>query len=135
MQIIWENEGSTYGFEPSSVEDLESKIGKYFFVLEIDKIICGYIYGVIHTARDMNIFKDGEEYIEIEDIYAEKSQRGKGFGELLIKKINEIAETNGIKHSLVYSATKDIESIIKFYKNCGYRSWYVQMYKPQKCTK
>ena len=129
LQIAWRNEDNTYGFEPSSIEDLRINIGKYFIVLEIDKNIRGYVLGSIHTARDMNIFKNGEEYIEIDDIYIERAIRNNGFGELLIKEINKIAETNGITHSLLYSATKNIEGIIKFYKNCGYKSWYVQMYK------
>lgn len=129
LQIIWANEGNTHGFEPATIEYLQSKIGNYFLVLEVDKTIRGYIYGTIHLASNMNIFAEGEQYIEIEDIYIERSARNNGYGELMIKKINGIAGNNGITRSLVYSSSKNIETVIKFYKNCGYKSWNVQMYK------
>lgn len=39
------------------------------------------------------------------------------------------AKEYGIERSLIYSSTKDMDSIIKFYKKHDYKTWYIQMFK------
>jgi len=46
-----------------------------------------------------------------------------------LNKITSICKNYNIKYLLVYSATKNIDAIIKFYRNQGFESWYIQMFK------
>ncbi len=77
----------------------------------------------------MSVIDCGQFYIEIDDIYASTNNRGLGVGSILLEKILEVAKNNGIERSLIYSSTKDIDSIINFYKKYDYKTWYVQMFK------
>lgn len=76
LQKIWEAEEITYGFVADTEENLEKKLGKYFLVYEIDNAVEGFVYGSIHKAENMAIMKNGEKYIEIEDIFLTKKARG-----------------------------------------------------------
>lgn len=72
---------------------------------------------------------NGETYIEIDDIYTAINNRGTNIGTLLLDKVLEVAKGNGIERSLIYSSTKGIDSIIKFYKKHDYKTWCIQMFK------
>lgn len=129
LQNQWAKEDITFGFVPAEKEYLISKLGSYFLVAEVYNTIIGFVYGTIHKAKDLTIFLDGEFYIEIDDIYISYDYRGKNIGNLLLDEILLIAKENGIIRSLIYSSTKDLGSIVKFYKKHGFKTWYVQMFK------
>lgn len=129
LQENWFREEITYGFVPGNREFLLTKLGDYFFVAEIDGVIIGFAYGTIHESVNMAIFPDGTKYIEIDDIYIDSEHRDTGIGSTLLDTILLTARKNGIEKSLVYSATKDSEKIINFYKKHGYETWFVQMFK------
>lgn len=77
----------------------------------------------------MSIFHEGEQYIEVDDIYVSQGTRDLNIGSELIDKLLEVAKKERIERSLIYSSTKDMDSIIKFYKKHDYKTWYIQMYK------
>lgn len=129
LQDNWYKEDITYGFVAGDSEYLLTKLGDYFFVAEIDGTIIGFAYGTIHEAADMSIFPDGTRYIEIDDIYMDSVHRGTGVGGILLDNVLEAARKNGIDRSLVYSATKDSDKILNFYKAHGYKTWFIQMFK------
>ncbi|MCR2044035.1 GNAT family N-acetyltransferase [Anaerosalibacter massiliensis] len=114
---------------PADKNYLEIKLGIYFLVAELRDEIIGFIYGTVHKAEDMAIIDSGQLYIEVEDIYVSLNNRGTGLGSLLLDKILELAKENGIERSLIYSSTKDMDSIIKFYKKHDYKIWCIQMFK------
>ncbi|XMB85928.1 GNAT family N-acetyltransferase [Mycoplasmatota bacterium WC44] len=129
LQKEWAKEEITIGYVPDKKSDLEIKLGKYFFVCELNKKIIGYVYGTVHQAKNMAVMDDEELYIEIDDLYTSLGNRGTGTGSLLLERILRVAKDNGIERSKIYSSTKDMESIIKFYKKHNYKTWYVQMFK------
>jgi ribosomal protein S18 acetylase RimI-like enzyme len=129
LQQQWAMEEITHGFVPADKSYLETKLGKYFFVAEINDEIIGFVYGTIHKAENIAIFDNGQLYIEIDDIYISSNSRCIGLGSYLLNKILGVAKENGIERSLIYSSTKDMDSIIKFYKMHDYRTWYIQMFK------
>lgn len=80
-------------------------------------------------AGNMVVFSDGEQYLEIEDLYVAPHQRRSEMGSRLLTATELKARARGINRLLVYSSTKDLDSIVKFYRRHGLRSWHVQMYK------
>lgn len=129
LQRQWLKDDVTYGFTPADRSYLESKLGRYFLVAELNGKVISFVYGTIHKTKNMAIMKDGELYIEIDDIYTLSDYRGNGIGSLLLDKILEVSKQNGIERSLIYSSTKDMDSIINFYKKHNYKTWYIQMFK------
>jgi GNAT superfamily N-acetyltransferase len=77
----------------------------------------------------MNIFSNGQAYIEVDDIYVIQKHRDSGLGTLLLDKMLDLAKENGVEKSLIYSSSKDFDSIVNFYKKHDYKTWYVQMYR------
>ena len=129
LQQQWDKEEITYGFVPADKVYLKTKLGKYFFVAELNGEVIGFTYGTVHKAENMAVIDNGQFYIEIDDIYTVVNHRTTGIGTLLLDKALEVAKENGIERSLIYSSTKDMDSIIKFYKKHDYKTWYVQMFK------
>lgn len=52
-----------------------------------------------------------------------------GHHHVMVDKLLEAAEGNGITRSVVYSATKQWQKIIGFYEKHGFKKWFVQMYR------
>ena len=129
LQQQWAKEDITYGFVPAEKSYLETKLGKYFWVAECENEIIGFVYGTIHKSENMSVIDNNQLYIEIDDLYTFSGNRDKGIGTLLLDKILEVAKENGIDRSLIYSSTKDMDSIIRFYKKHDYKTWYIQMFK------
>jgi len=129
LQKAWAKEDITFGFNPADKGYLVKKLGKYFLVAEYGQEVIGFVYGTIHEAKDLSIFKNGEKYIELDDIYVNSNYRDSNVGGGLIDSMLELASKDGVNRSLVYSATKNSEKIIEFYKKHGYNTWYVQMFK------
>lgn len=77
----------------------------------------------------MAVFTEEQKYIEIDDIYISSIHRKTGIGSILLQTVLETAEKNGIEKSYVYSATKDLDKVINFYKEHSYKTWCIQMFK------
>jgi len=129
LQHDWVKEDSTIGLSNADVDYIESKLGKYFLLAQVESQIVGYAFASIHKAMDMAVFKDGEVYIEIDDLYIKDEYRGQGIGKKLLEELLSRAEKVGIKRSLIYSSVKDIDPVKNFYEKQGFQTWYIQMYK------
>ena len=87
-----------------TVENIpETKIsltnGKYFLVAELNNEIAGFVCGTINKADNISLINNGETYIEVEDIYTAKDNRGKNIGTLLLDRVLEVAKENGARNS------------------------------------
>jgi GNAT superfamily N-acetyltransferase len=129
LELQWQEEGNTVGLVASSEEYLCGKLGDYFLVAEHQGRIAGYTYGSIHTAKEMCIFPDGTGYIEIDGLYVCPEFRHSGIGGQLLDAVLKAAKDNGIERSCLYSSSKDMDGIIRFYRKHGYGTWYIQMFK------
>jgi GNAT superfamily N-acetyltransferase len=116
-------ENITYGLVASEEEGMLKKNNDYFYIALNGKNVIGYIIGEIIEKNIYNIFPKDISFLQVNDIYILKEYRNKGIGEKLLKIIEEKAKTNGIMHVLISTATKDAETIKRFYDRNGYRTW------------
>ena len=128
LDLDWEAEEVTYGFGPSSPEEIRGALGPYFLVAVVDKEIVGYSSGAVHISHNLCVFKGGERHLEIHDLYVKESYRSAGVGGKLVERIKNTAGRNGIHRFRVHSATKDLERVLKFYRSHGFKSWCMEMY-------
>ena len=129
LSELWSFEKITHGLAPNSIDDLIPKLGDYFFVASNESEIIGYTYGTVHASEGTAVIPQGEEYLEIDEVYVRAEHRNDGIGHELIGELLAEAERQGIKRSVVYSATKQWREIVGFYENHGFQMWFVQMYK------
>ena len=129
LEKTWAKENITYGIEQSD-RDMFLKINYDYFHLAFDEnIVIAYIIGEIIEKNEYNIFPKEATYLRVNDLYVLKEYRNKGIGEKLLSKIENIAKNKGIKHIFISTATKDTESITKFYKRNGFKIWTTLLFK------
>jgi ribosomal protein S18 acetylase RimI-like enzyme len=129
LSEIWVSECITYGLGANTEELLRNNIGDYFWVAEINSEIVGYITGSVHESDGLAVIEQGEQYLEVDEVYVHPEYRSENIGHMMVDKLLEAAESNGITRSIVYSATKQWRKIIGFYEKHGFKMWFVQMYR------
>jgi ribosomal protein S18 acetylase RimI-like enzyme len=104
-------------------------IGEYFWVAEIDSEVVGYTIGSVHESDGLAVIEKGERYFEVDEVYVHSEYRNENIGHMLVDRLLQTAEQNGITRSIVYSASKQWQKIIGFYEKHGFKMWFVQMYR------
>lgn len=130
LQQEWFEEGSVYGYEPESQDQVRLILGPFCLVAEMDEDIIGFVTGSIHISDGLAVIPAGKHYIEVDNVYVSFEYRRQGIGGHLVDQLLVEAKKKGLTYALLYSATKDIRSILKFYEQYGFKSWYIQMFRP-----
>jgi ribosomal protein S18 acetylase RimI-like enzyme len=123
------DEDITYGLVADDYDRIRAALGPYYLVAELDGEVIGFISGSTHISEGMAVISKSEAYLEIDNLYIAPHFRRNKIGGMLIDQLLAIAKQDGICRALVYSATKDIHSILKFYGAHGFKSWYVRMFR------
>lgn len=129
LQQTLAEEDLIYGFVSVSEGSLKEKLGPYFLVAEVGERIVGFVYGRVQESKGLAVIPQGESYLEVEDIFVKKEFRDQGIGGKLLDQVIKVAKTQGVERLLVYSASKDIDGVLNFYRHHGFKPWYIQMYK------
>lgn len=129
LSELWAAEGITYGLAANTKELLHNFIGDYFWVAEVESQLVGYITGSVHVSEVLAVIEPGELYLEIDEVYVHPDCRSNQIGHLLVDKLLDTAEANGIHRSVVYSASKQWQRMVGFYERHGFKMWFVQMYR------
>ena len=130
LQQGWLEERSVYGFTPESVEQIRAALGPYFMVAEAGGEVVGFISGSVRSAIGMAaIIPEGASYLGIDNLYVSPEFRGRGLGSDLLTRSLARAKEQGVSYALLYSAAKDIHSILRFYEQHGFQTWSVQMFR------
>lgn len=122
----WEKEGSSWTFymAPNAEKGIKKEIkNDLFYVAEEEGSIFGYIHGSIKRAKEEiqeYAIKEGEKYGEIESLYVIKRFRKKHTGGVLVRKILHDFREKGIKKVVLWSANKDFDITLEFYKKFGF---------------
>jgi len=122
-------ESSVHGFMPDGQEHIQAALGPYFLVAEVGGAVVGSLSGLVHVSEGTAVIPEGQSYIEIDNLYVLPQYRKQGIGSRLVTQVLAQAKNQGVTYALLYSATRDIHSIIKFYEQHGFQNWYVQMFQ------
>lgn len=129
MQQEWFEEDCMYGFVPTNSEQLQHALGQYFLVAENQNDLVGFISGAVHLSNGLAVIPNGKTYVEIDDLYVFPEFRQLGIGSQLIEHFLAHAKSQDITYALLYSATKELHSVLQFYERHGFQSWYIQMFR------
>lgn len=108
----WEKEKSCHGYRANTEEDIKGN--RVFAALDGQEIV-GYLFGhKAVTEKDTPIYKCGEDYFELEELYVVPRYRNQGIGAKLFRYAEErIKEEVGL--ILLGTATKNYKAILHFY--------------------
>lgn len=129
MHVDWEVEEITGGRSADSVDRIAGMLGPYFLVAEIDGQIAGFVSTSLRVSEDTGFFPDGQEFVNVDDLYVRPQHRSGGIGARLVQEIVRIASCDGIDRFALSSNTKDFERVVKFYRSCGFQTWNATMFR------
>lgn len=121
-------EGVLWGEVPNSRAVIKSRIGPLAFVAEANGRLVGHIIGVVRKSTNICIFRKGQRYVELNAIFISRNWRGRGVGGLLVRMLIKEARKQGFKRFLVYTASKELERAIRFYRGVGFRTWCANLF-------
>jgi GNAT superfamily N-acetyltransferase len=127
----WARDGETIGLQAISEDLLEQFVGGCFFVAERNGQVVGFACarGKTNDGAVSAVVGNGQRYLEIEDVYILPANRASGIGAQLIDAIAVWAKQQGMRYLLAYSSTRDVDRVLNFYRDSGFKSWSVQMYR------
>lgn len=125
----WVGEAITYGQVSEPIEWFEARVDAYFFVAEVDGGVVGYGQGDVRVSdeRVAAVLSPGTRYVEITNLYVHPDYRSRGVGSGLLEHLLEAAGADGVDRSLLFTGTKDVLRVLRFYMRHGYEGWGVQM--------
>ena len=105
----------------SELENVHSE----FYLAYLEFIIIGYLKVNFPLAHSEKI---GNDSLEIERIYIQKSFQGKGYGSMLIQKAIEIAKSKNFNKIWLGVWSKN-KKAIRFYENMGFTEFDQHIFK------
>lgn len=132
LQRAWAEEEITYGYAPATREALLPLLGPYFLVAEDETIVVGFACGIVVTGdhHDVSaVIPAGQPYLNVDEIYVARGHRDRGIGGRLLDRLTATARANAVMRFLVYSSSKDLDGILRFYRAHGFQSWAVQLFQ------
>lgn len=117
-----------WGEVPAPLKVIRSKIGPLAFVAESGGRHVGHVYGVVRKPGPYSVFKKGERFVEVDAAYIQRGWRGRGVGTVLLRRMLGAARDAGYRRFMVYTANKDLERAIRFYKRAGFHTWCANLF-------
>ncbi|HVX47051.1 MAG TPA: GNAT family N-acetyltransferase [Mycobacteriales bacterium] len=129
LSAQWADEGITIGQQPDDQEWFEAAIGSYFLVAENDGDIVGFAQGeeLVSDERHTAVLPAGTRYLDVTNVYVVPRLRSSGVGGALLDELLDRAARQGIERSMVYSAASELDRVVAFYREHGFRGWFVQL--------
>ena len=131
LDNLWNKEGVAYvwyGNRDDLIADFE-RFPKYFLVAESGARIVGYVNGSVRANETVEVLPKQQTYLEIENIYVRPEFRRLRVGGDLLERLLEVAKENGIERFVVSTVSKDMDSILRFYRSYGFKPWYLELFK------
>ena len=130
LSRLWAEEGCTDGYVACTLEHFQQWLdGGCFFVGEFQGEVVAYAAGVVKLGKGYLFKPEGEQYLNVDEVYAHADHRDKGLGTRLVQALLDKADAAGIVRSMVGSNNVDWLTTFKFYERHGYRMLSIQMYK------
>jgi GNAT superfamily N-acetyltransferase len=129
LSDAWVREETTYGQTAPGYDWFADRLAHYFFVAVVDGDVVGYSQGEFHNSDESvtAVLPIGTPFVEITSLYVAADRRRLGLGGRLLDAILDAAKRDGVDRSLLFTGTKDVLSIARFYARHGYDGWGIQM--------
>jgi GNAT superfamily N-acetyltransferase len=129
LEEEWLRSGDIIGMVPTPVDALERSVGGCFLVAEQAGGLVGFLLG--HCRKNDGamsaVMPGGVRYLDVEALYVAPAHRSAGIGAALMDAATAWASQQGIAHLSVFTATRNVEAVLRFYRSHGFESWGVQL--------
>lgn len=128
LMKAWEEEAITIGHEARDAEDLRGSLTESFFVARDSRRIAGFICARVVDNPGYAVMPTAQRVLQIEELYVRPQARGRGAGTALVEAVLQKARGQGVRAFHVFSASRNTEDVLRFYRRHGFEPWGVQMY-------
>ena len=125
LGLEWQREGATLGHVADSVAAYVTAIRGLSGIAEANGAPIGYFTASLH-AEHLAVMPRGARYVELDELYVVAGWRRRGVGSALLDFLKQRAGETGVGHLHVFSASRDLESALAFYRRHGFEPWAFQ---------
>lgn len=124
----WVSEATTRGLVADTADDLLCRLGPHFILAtNKDGRIVGFAIAEV-SLEHLCIFPRGEDYLVLHDLYVTPDSRGQGIGSALVAAILQSGRTHGIYRFTTYSANRDWQRTLDFYRELSFEAWSFSLF-------
>ena len=131
LMMQWEREGTTIGYTAANEAYLLGFLSECFLVARDADRIVGFVCARIVDNPGYAVMPTVQRVLQIEELYVRPQARGRGVGTVLVEAVLQKAREQGVRAFHVFSATRNTEETLRFYRRHGFEPWGVQMYLVQ----
>ncbi len=131
LMAEWEREGITIGHDAGDEAYLRSFLAESFFVARDSRRIVGFVCARIVGNPGYAVMPTARRVLDIEELYVQPQARGRGVGTALVEAVLQKTRGHGVHAFHVFSASRNTEEVLRFYRRHGFEPWGVQMYLAQ----
>ncbi|MDE0217933.1 MAG: GNAT family N-acetyltransferase [Spirochaetaceae bacterium] len=128
----WAREGSTIGQGPSTEAYLLSFLSECSLVARVSGRIVGFACARIANKPGYAVTPADRRVLQIEELYVCPEARRQGIGSALVRTVLQWARDRGVAAFHVFTATRDTDRILRFYRRLGFEPWGIQMYRSER---
>jgi len=130
LQRCVEDAGEIWGYAADPETKWSARSLAWSFVAVHDGQAVGFIYCEPREHAGECVFPARSRILEITELVVHPEHRDHGHGRQLLASARAQAVRDGFSHLRVYSAAKQLEDVVRFYRSCGFTPWYVELTQP-----
>lgn len=131
LMVAWESEGITIGHDAGDEAYLRGFLAESLFVARDARRIVGFVCARIVDNPGYAVMPTARRVLHIEELYVRPQARGRGVGTALVEAVLQKARGQDVRAFHVFSASRNTEEVLRFYRRHGFEPWGVQMYLAQ----
>lgn len=124
----WAREGTTIGQHSPGKDYLRSFLAEYFFVARDAGHIAGFACARIMDNPGYAVTPAAHRVLRIEELFVQPAARQQGIGTALLHAVLQRARDRGVSTFHVFTATRNTDRILRFYRRHGFEPWGIQLY-------
>jgi len=129
--VLWEREGTTIGHAASDETYLRGFLTECFFVARDADRIVGFVCARIVENPSCAAMPTARHVLQIEELFVRPEARQRGIGSALMRAAVRRGRERGVTSCHVFTATRDTDRVLRFYRRHGFQPWGIQMYRSE----
>ena len=128
LMVQWEREGTAIGQVASDEAYLRGFLTECFLVAREANRIVGFVCARIIDNPGYAVMPTAQRVQQIKELFVLREARQRGIGTALVRGTLQRARDRGVAAFHVFTAARDSDRIVRFYRRHGFEPWGIQMY-------
>ena len=128
LMVQWEREGTAIGQVASDEAYLRGFLTECFLVARDSGRIVGFACARIVDNPGYAVMPTAQRVLQIEELFVLREARQRGIGSALMRAALQRGRERGVAAFHVFTATRDTDRVLRFYRRHGFQPWGIQMY-------